>query len=86
MQAHYRKQVKLASENDPMQIGSPIPGNIVKVMVKKGDCIQKGQAVAVVEAMKMETEILAKTEGTVKEIYIECAQSVKAQELLVELE
>ncbi len=86
VQAHYRKQVKLASENDPMQIGSPIPGNIVKVMVKKGDCIQKGQAVAVVEAMKMETEILAKTEGTVKEIYIECAQSVKAQELLVELE
>jgi biotin carboxyl carrier protein len=36
--------------------------------------------------MKMETEILSKTDGTVKEVYIECAQSVKAQELLFELE
>jgi pyruvate carboxylase len=49
VQAHYRKQVKLASDNDPMQIGSPIPGNIVKIMAKKGDAVKKGQAVAVVE-------------------------------------
>lgn len=86
VQAHFRKQVKLADENDPKQVGSPIPGNIVKVMVKTGDLIKKGQALAVVEAMKMETEILSKIDGAVSAVYIETAQSVKAQELLMEIE
>ena len=85
MQAHYRKQVRYADEHDPMQIGSPIPGNIVKVMVSIGDTVKKGQAVALVEAMKMETEILAKADGTVNEVLIEKSQSVKAQELVMTL-
>ncbi len=86
VQSHFRKQVKLADENDPKQIGSPIPGNIVKVMVKTGDQVKKGQAVAVVEAMKMETEILSKIDGVISAVYIETTQSVKAQELLMEIE
>jgi pyruvate carboxylase len=86
VQAHFRKQVKLAEEDNPAQIGSPIPGNIVKVMVKAGDRVKRGQAVAVVEAMKMETEILSKAEGTVSVVLVETAQSVKAQELIMELD
>lgn len=86
VQSHFRKQVRLADENDPKQIGSPIPGNIVKVMVKTGDQIKKGQAVAVVEAMKMETEILSKIDGVISAVHIETTQSVKAQELLMEIE
>ena len=81
-----RKEIKLADDNNPCHIGSPIPGTIVKVMVSKGDAVKKGQAVAVVEAMKMETEIIAKSDGIIDFVYIEPAQTVKAQELVAELE
>jgi pyruvate carboxylase len=79
------KEIKVADENNPAHIGSPIPGSIVKVMAKPGDTVTKGQAVAIVEAMKMETEILARADGVVDFVYIEPAQSVKAQELVMEL-
>ena len=81
-----RKEIKLADDSNPYHIGSPIPGTIVKVMVSKGDAVKKGQAVAVVEAMKMETEIIAKSDGIIDFVYIEPAQVVKAQELVAELE
>jgi pyruvate carboxylase len=85
MAAQILKEVRVADESNPRHIGSPIPGTIVKVMAKTGDKVAKGQAVAVVEAMKMETEIIAKSNGTIAQCYIEPAQAVKAQELVMEL-
>ncbi|MCL1803503.1 MAG: pyruvate carboxylase [Eubacteriaceae bacterium] len=81
-----RKEVRIAEDSNLKHIGSPIPGTIVKVMAMPGDIVVKGQPVAVVEAMKMETEIIARDDGIIAYSYIEPAQAVKAQELVMELE
>ena len=44
---------------------APLPGIIVEILVKTGDCVEVGQAVAVLEAMKMENELQAEYSGTV---------------------
>ncbi|MEK7221436.1 MAG: biotin/lipoyl-containing protein, partial [candidate division NC10 bacterium] len=49
-------------------VTAPMPGKVVKLLVKPGDAVQPGDGVVVVEAMKMENELKASTAGTVKEI------------------
>lgn len=53
----------------PGHIVSPMPGNLTKIKVSVGDCVKEGDVVAIVEAMKMEHEVLASVAGEVKEIY-----------------
>ncbi len=74
-----------ANEEDPFEIGANIPGTILKVLVKEGDEVDEKQPVAVIEAMKMETNILAPAKGTVDKIYVAEGQQVKAGELVVKL-
>ena len=78
-------QIMYADEENPAEIGANIPGNIVKLLVKEGDEVNEKQPVAVVEAMKMETNILAPMKGTVDKIYVEEGQQVKAGELIARL-
>ena len=77
--------VPLASPDDKMQIGAAIPGAIGKVLVKKNDKVTAGQVLAVIEAMKMETSVLAKTNGTVDNVRVEVGDKVKAGELLMSM-
>jgi biotin carboxyl carrier protein len=49
-------------------VNSPMPGNILSVNVKEGDKVKAGQVLAVLEAMKMETEIPAPKDGTVVQV------------------
>ncbi len=74
-----------ADEENPAEIGASIPGNIVKVLVKEGDEVDEKQPVAVVEAMKMETNILAPMKGVIDKIYVKEGQQVKAGELVARL-
>lgn len=53
----------------PGHIVSPMPGNLTKIKVTVGDSVKEGDVVAIVEAMKMEHEVLASVSGEVKEIY-----------------
>ena len=46
-------------------ISAPLPGTIIEILVQPGDMVAEGQAVAVLEAMKMENEILAEYPGRV---------------------
>ena len=57
-------------------ICSPLPGVIISIDVKVGDAVKKGQKVAVLEAMKMENEIQAESDGTVAEILVHRGDSV----------
>jgi biotin carboxyl carrier protein len=71
------------------KIGSviaPMPGKLISVKVKVGDKVQPDTMVAVLEAMKMENEILAGTSGTVKEIRAKPGESVEANKVLVVIE
>lgn len=75
----------MADPDNPKQIGANIPGSIIKVLVEEGDEVTEKQPVAIIEAMKMETNILATTGGVVEKIYVKEAQQVKTGELVVEL-
>ena len=76
------KQVVLADPEDKGQIGASIPGAVTKVEVKAGDKVVENQVIAVVEAMKMETSVVARMDGTVDEIFVKTGQTVAAGELL----
>ena len=58
------------------KIVSPLPGVIIDVCVKEGDSVKRGAKIAVIEAMKMENDILAEADGTVSAIYIKKGDSV----------
>ena len=57
-------------------ITSPLPGVIIEVTVKEGQTVKSGQKVAVIEAMKMENEILATADGTVTAVLVNKGDSV----------
>ena len=77
--------VLYANEDNPMEIGANIPGNIIKVLVKEGETVEANQPIAVIEAMKMETNILAASAGVVERIYVSEGQQVKAGEMVAKL-
>jgi len=58
------------------KISSPLPGVIISVDVKEGQAVKRGQKVAVIEAMKMENEILAECDGTITAIHVSKGDSV----------
>ena len=78
-------QIIYADTEDPAEIGANIPGTILKVLVEEGDEVEEKQPIAVIEAMKMETNILASMKGTVDKIYVREGQQVKAGEMVVKL-
>jgi biotin carboxyl carrier protein len=69
----------------PVAVKSPIPGRVVKVMVKTGDEVKAGQTVVVLEAMKMENELRAPRAGTVTEVRAAEGTAVEAGQELVAL-
>ena len=77
------KRPKARKEGD---VNSSMPGTIVDVLVKEGDTVSAGDAVCVIEAMKMENEVPAPISGTVKAIHITKGDSVNPDEALMEIE
>jgi pyruvate carboxylase len=75
-----------ADPDDPADIGASLPGMVSKIMVAQGDAVKENDPVAVIEAMKMETIIMAKAAGTVGKIYVTEGQPVKAGELIMKIE
>ena len=65
-----------ASSGNTVTVKSPLPGVIISIDVKEGQAVKKGQKVAVLEAMKMENEIQADTDGTVTAILVQKGDSV----------
>lgn len=65
-----------ASSGAGKVITSPLPGVIISIDVSKGDKVKRGQKVAVIEAMKMENEILAECDGTITAIHASKGDSV----------
>jgi biotin carboxyl carrier protein len=74
------------SDGGPQRVTAPMPGKIVKLLVKPGDKVQPRQGVVVVEAMKMENELRARAAGTVSEVRVMEGASVEAGAILVILE
>ena len=75
-----------AEANDKMMLVSPMPGKVVKINVKEGDEVTKGTVMIVVEAMKMENNITANANATVKHILVTEGEMVDNKKQLIELE
>ncbi|MEO8700361.1 MAG: biotin/lipoyl-containing protein [Kofleriaceae bacterium] len=83
-----RKLAKAASPRTAARgesIRAPIAGKVVKVVVAVGDQVAAGTAVIVLEAMKMENELVAERGGEVKAIHKQAGENVDTGDLLVEL-
>jgi len=74
-------------EEDPSgRLVSPLPGAVIQVLIKDGEAVQKGQALMIIEAMKMEHTISAPQGGTVKRIYFAAGEQVAEGAQLLEFE
>ena len=69
-----------------MTVKSPLPGSIVKVLVKAGQAVKKGDVLLTMESMKMENNVAAEADGTVKAIYVEPGKTVMQDDKLLDLE
>lgn len=79
------KDIVKADMNDPLQIGASIPGKVVKILVNKNDEVKQNQPLLIIEAMKMETIIVSKTDCIVKSIKVSENEMVRDKQLLMEM-
>ena len=72
-----------ADKSNPKHIGSAIPGTVDKIFVSEGDYVTKNTPLMTIEAMKMETTVVATVNGTVDKIYVASGESVHQDDLLI---
>jgi biotin carboxyl carrier protein len=68
------------------EVSVPMPGKIVAMLVARGDRVEKGQGLVIVEAMKMENEVRSPVTGEIKEVKVKAGDSVDAGAVLVVVE
>jgi biotin carboxyl carrier protein len=79
-------KIKKTVSSKAAQVKAPLPGNIFKILVKEGDEIKKGDNIMIMEAMKMENNVLAEKDGTIKSIKVNEGDSVLQNDILAEIE
>ena len=68
-----------------IQVKSPLPGSVIKVLVSEGQAVKKGDTLLTLESMKMENPVLAEQDGTVKQVAVTPGQNVMQDDLLIVL-
>ena len=76
-----REEADVGAEG-PQQLKAPMPGKVVRVLVKPGEQVRARQPILVIEAMKMENELRAASDGVVGEVNVREGQSVDAGTLV----
>lgn len=78
------KNVKMGASG-PSIVKAPLPGSIFQIKVANGDAVKKGQVILIMEAMKMENDVLAEKDGVVSAIKVNVGDAVLQGDVLVEL-
>lgn len=83
------KRKKYLEKNEPksktQEVSAPMPGKIVEVLAEENGCIKIGDPLFILEAMKMQNEIVSSVEGTVTKINVKENESVEKGAILVEI-
>jgi biotin carboxyl carrier protein len=78
----YRKGNGSVLAEGRQQVTAPMPGKVVRVLVKAGEAVAAGQGIVVVEAMKMQNEVKAPKAGKIEKLLVADGQSVNAGDAL----
>jgi biotin carboxyl carrier protein len=81
-----RGRSRAADDQGPKKITAPMPGKVVRLIVRQGDEVEAGGGVAVVEAMKMQNEIKSPKKGTVQKVLVTEGTAVNAGDVLAIVE
>ena len=81
-----RGRARAADDHGPKNIVAPMPGKVVRLLVREADEVEMGAGVAVVEAMKMQNEIKSPKKGTVQKILVTEGAAVNAGDVLAIVE
>lgn len=85
-ESKYLKSRRRDDGHEEAIISSPMPGKIVKILVKEGDEVKAGDTVIIVSAMKMESEYKVKKDRIIKEIKVKEGDTIQAHQALVVIE
>jgi biotin carboxyl carrier protein len=84
-QAETKKSAEQASAEGE-EVQAPMPGKVLKINVSEGDSVNEGDTLLILEAMKMENEIVANTSGKVKKISVSVNDMVETDDTLLVIE
>jgi biotin carboxyl carrier protein len=79
-------RTRVGDAHGPKKITAPMPGKVVRLLVKEGDQVESGAGIAVVEAMKMQNEIKSPKKGSVQKIFVGEGAAVNAGDVLAIIE
>lgn len=85
-EAKYLKGRKQDELDDDNAISSPMPGKVVKILVKIGDKVKAGDTVIIISAMKMESEYKVKSDRVIKDILIKEGDTIDGHQQLIIIE
>ena len=85
-QTKYLRMRKGGEERQDNKIVSPMPGKVMKVLVQKGDSLEAGDIVVVIEAMKMQSNYKVSSACTVREVLVKEGDSVASNQVLLTLD
>ena len=81
-----RRARRRGPKETPGEVTPPMPSVVLRIMVKEGERVKRGQGLVVVSAMKMQTTLVAPSDGRVKRIHTSIDAKVSSGDILVEIE
>lgn len=78
------REVEKRESGSTSPINAPLPGTITEIKVNKGDIVKKGQVLLIMEAMKMENNVLAEKDGVIEKINVKPGDAVLQGDVLIE--
>src|SRR5271166_2434931 len=81
-----RGRARAGDDHGPRKIAAPMPGKVVRLLVREGAEVEPGAGVAVVEAMKMQNEIKSPKKGTIQKILVNEGAAVNSGDVLAIVE
>ena len=73
-----------SEDSKEKEVRAPMPGLVLDILVTEGQEVQKGKGLLILEAMKMENEIKAPTDGTIKKIHVRPGSAISKNDIMIE--